>query len=48
MAEPAEIARAILALCGDGLGYPAASTVVVGGGPFGGGKMQTPPGFPGR
>ncbi|MFI6952055.1 SDR family NAD(P)-dependent oxidoreductase [Nocardia sp. NPDC050408] len=48
MAEPAEIARAILALCGDDLGYMAGSTVLVGGGPFGGGKMQMPPRFPAR
>ncbi|WP_433198646.1 SDR family NAD(P)-dependent oxidoreductase [Nocardia sp. CA-107356] len=48
MAQPAEIARAILALCGDDLGYMAGSTVLVGGGPLGGGKMQMPPGFPAR
>ncbi|WP_280484029.1 SDR family NAD(P)-dependent oxidoreductase [Nocardia farcinica] len=48
MATPEEIARAILALCSDDFGYMTGSTVLVGGGPFGGGKMTMPPGFPDR
>lgn len=47
MATPGEIARAILALCSDDFGYMVGSTVLVGGGPFGGGKMRMPPGIPG-
>ncbi|MFI9507788.1 SDR family NAD(P)-dependent oxidoreductase [Nocardia sp. NPDC052566] len=47
MATPAEIARAILALCSDDFGYMVGSTVLVGGGPAGGGKMRMPPGIPG-
>ncbi|WP_330230633.1 SDR family oxidoreductase [Nocardia sp. NBC_00508] len=47
MATPQEIARAILALCSDDFGYMVGSTVLVGGGPFGGGKMRMPPGVPG-
>lgn len=48
MATPAEIARAILALCSEDFGYMTGSTVLVGGAPFGGGPMTMPPGFPDR
>ncbi|WP_280436653.1 SDR family NAD(P)-dependent oxidoreductase [Nocardia carnea] len=48
MATPGEIARAILALCSEDFGYMTGSTVLVGGAPFGGGKMTMPPGFPDR
>jgi len=46
MATPEEIARAVVALATDEFGYMAGSTVLVGGGPFGGGTMRMPPGFP--
>ncbi len=46
MATPGEIARAVVALAGDEFGYMAGSTVLVGGGPFGGGAMRMPAGFP--
>ncbi|MFC8529473.1 SDR family NAD(P)-dependent oxidoreductase [Nocardia sp. NPDC057227] len=47
MATPREIARAMVALCSDDFGYLAGSTVLVGGGPLGGGAMRMPPGVPG-
>ncbi|MBH0780248.1 SDR family NAD(P)-dependent oxidoreductase [Nocardia bovistercoris] len=47
MATPEEIARAILGLCSDDFGYMTGSTVLVGGGPFGGAAMRMPPGLPG-
>ncbi|TKK90486.1 SDR family oxidoreductase [Herbidospora galbida] len=46
MATPEEIARAVVALATDEFGYMAGSTVLVGGGPFGGGPMRMPAGFP--
>ncbi|WP_218009643.1 SDR family NAD(P)-dependent oxidoreductase [Actinomadura kijaniata] len=47
MAEPWEIARAVLALSTDEFGYMTGSAVEVAGGPPRGGPMVMPPGFPG-
>ena len=46
MATPQEIARAVVSLATDEFSYMAGSTVLVGGGPLGGGAMNMPPGFP--
>jgi NAD(P)-dependent dehydrogenase (short-subunit alcohol dehydrogenase family) len=46
MATADEIARSVLALCTDEFSFQAGSTVLVGGGPLGGGRMNPPPGFP--
>jgi NAD(P)-dependent dehydrogenase (short-subunit alcohol dehydrogenase family) len=46
MATAEEIARSVLALCTDEFSFQAGSTVLVGGGPFGGSRMNPPPGFP--
>ncbi|GAB3434910.1 SDR family oxidoreductase [Flindersiella endophytica] len=48
MAEPEEIARAVLSLATDEFSYMTGSVVHVGGGPVSGGKMQMPPGVPAR
>jgi NAD(P)-dependent dehydrogenase (short-subunit alcohol dehydrogenase family) len=48
MAEPEEIARAVLSLSTEEFSYLTGSVVIVGGGPQGGGKMRMPPGFPAR
>ncbi|WP_090944622.1 SDR family NAD(P)-dependent oxidoreductase [Nonomuraea jiangxiensis] len=48
MATPEEIARAVVSMATDEFGYMAGSTVLVGGGPLGGGAMRMPPGFPSR
>ncbi|GAA0989617.1 hypothetical protein GCM10009555_073860 [Acrocarpospora macrocephala] len=46
MATPEEIARAVVSLATDEFGYMAGSTVLVGGGPLGGGAMRMPTGIP--
>jgi NAD(P)-dependent dehydrogenase (short-subunit alcohol dehydrogenase family) len=46
MATAEEIARSVLALCTDEFSFQAGSTVLVGGGPLGGGRMNMPPGAP--
>uniref|UniRef100_UPI0019668585 SDR family NAD(P)-dependent oxidoreductase n=1 Tax=Nonomuraea lactucae TaxID=2249762 RepID=UPI0019668585 len=46
MAGPQEIARAVVSLATDEFSYMAGSTVLVGGGPWGGSEMSMPPGFP--
>ena len=48
MAEPEEIARAVLSLATDEFSYMTGSVVLVGGGPLSGGKMRMPPGIPPR
>ncbi|WP_206068888.1 SDR family oxidoreductase [Nonomuraea composti] len=48
MATPEEIARSVVSLASAEFAYMAGSTVLVGGGPLGGGPMNMPPGFPSR